>query len=155
MKKNLLLLLLMLTGGGIWLPLLSYAQPGYKPKYLRENNRALLDLASHTNETGWIVFRPDKEAIDSDKFFDRFGDAIGLGKRYSMRLAKDEADVKQVRHQRYQLYYKNIPVKSVEYTLHSRNKKMAFVNGRMVENLDIDIEKPMQEKQALAAAIAY
>lgn len=72
-----------------------------------------------------------------------------------MRLIKDEADVKQVRHQRYQLFYKNIPVESVEYTLHSRNKKVAFVNGRMVENLDINIEKPMPEKQALAVAIAY
>ena len=72
-----------------------------------------------------------------------------------MRLIKDEADVKQVRHQRYRLFYKNIPVESVEYTLHSRNKKVAFVNGRMVENLDINIEKPMPEKQALAVAIAY
>ena len=144
-----------MCGGGIWLlPILSYAQSGYKSKYLRENNRALLDLASQTNETGWIVFRSDKEAIDPDKFFIRFGDAIGLGEYYSMRLIKDEADTKQVRHQRYQLYYKNIPVESVEYTLHSRDKKLVFANGRMVENLDIDVEKPMSEKKALAYALA-
>ena len=154
MKKHLFILLLLLTGGGIWLPSLGYAQPGYKPKYLRENNRSLLDLASQANETGWIVFRSDKEAINPDNFFDRFGDALGLGKHYQMRLIKDETDFKQVRHQRYQLYYKTIPVESVEYSLHSRDKELAFVNGRMAENLDIDVEKPMPEKQALAFALA-
>jgi bacillolysin len=43
----------------------------------------------------------------------------------------------------------------VEYTLHSREKKLAVVNGRMVENLDIDVEKPMSAKKALAAALSY
>jgi bacillolysin len=156
MKKRLLNLLLLFMGGGFWLlSILSYAQPGYKPKYLRENNRALLDLASQTNDGGWVIFREDKEALDPDKFFDRFGETIGLGKQYKMRLVKDEADVKQTRHQRYQLYYKNIPVENVEYILHSKGKRLLAMNGRMVDALDIDIDKPMPEKKALAFALAY
>jgi hypothetical protein len=96
MNKHIRTLLSLFMGGFWLLTILSHAQPGYKPKYLRENNKTLLDLASQTNETGWIVFRPDKEAIAPDKFFDRFGEAIGLGKHYEMRLVKSEADVKQV-----------------------------------------------------------
>lgn len=131
-----------------------YAQSDYKPKYVRENDRSLLNLARYASDNGWIEFRQDAEAIDPTHFFDRFGKSVGLGPDYQMRLAKDETDFKEVRHQRFQLYYKDLPVESIEYILHSKNKRLTVVQGRMVEDLTLDVSKATPERKALEVALA-
>ncbi len=128
----------------------------YNPKYLRENDKALLSITSSVTNNGWIEFRRDKgtEAINPDTFFERFGKNLGLGGGYQMRLLKDETDFREIRHQRYELYYKNIRVESVEYSLHSRDKRLEIAHGRIVEDLVLDVDKPMSERKALEFALS-
>lgn len=70
-----------------------------------------------------------------------------------MRLISDETDFKEIRHQKYQLYYKNVRVEDVQYYLHSKKKRLNVADGRIVENIDIDISKPMPESKALDFAL--
>lgn len=135
----------------------SFAQK-FTPKYVRENDKTFLALTNNTSDNGWIEFRQDKdaEAISPDTFFDRFGKNLGFGEGYQMRSMKDkdETDFRQIRHQRFQLYYKNIRVEGVEYSLHSRNKRLESAHGRVVENLALDVTKATSERQALERALA-
>ncbi len=71
-----------------------------------------------------------------------------------MKLVKDQTDDKKVRHQRYSLFYKNVRVEYSDYTLHSKDKRLLAADGRIVEQLDIDVSKPITEKQALQIALA-
>ena len=71
-----------------------------------------------------------------------------------MRQFAEETDTLNIRHQHFQLYYKGIPVEGVMYSLHSRDKRLRVANGQMVENLMLDVSKPMAEARALALALA-
>lgn len=132
----------------------AHAQSRYNPKYLREDNKAFRKLTRFTTESGLILFRKDTVGINPETFFDQFSNTLGLNKHYRFKAVKDETDEKQIRHRRYQLFFKNIPVEGVEYLLHSKGNRMESANGRIVEDLDIDIDKPMPEKQALDYALA-
>ena len=70
-----------------------------------------------------------------------------------MKLTQDETDFRQIRHQRYQLFYKNVRVEGVEYGLHSHTGQLVTAHGRIVENLLIDVAKPIAERQALEVAL--
>lgn len=95
----------------------------YTPKYLRENDKALLALTSNATSYGWLEFSQDKDAevVKPDNFFERFGKTLGLGEGYQMKLTQDETDFRQIRHQKYQLFYKNLRVEGVEYSLRAGN----------------------------------
>lgn len=73
MKKY---LLLCLTSMLFALAYPSYvnAQDKFKPKYLRENDRAFLQLTSQATDNGWVEFKKDKdtEGVSPDNFSDRF-----------------------------------------------------------------------------------
>lgn len=154
MKKILILCLSLcyLILGGIN----SFAQK-FQPKYIRENDKAFLALTSSTSNNGWIEFRQGKdvEAISPDGFFDRFGKSLGLGEGYQMRSMKDkdETDFRQIRHQRFQLFYKGVRVEGVEFSLHSRTNRLESAHGRVVENLTLDVAKATTERQALEQAL--
>ena len=72
-----------------------------------------------------------------------------------MRVAKEEQDEKGQQHKRFQLYFKNMLVEDVEFALHSDTKGILKVgHGRIPENLDADVSKPMSEQRALEFALA-
>jgi bacillolysin len=137
-------------GGGIS----AIAQAKFKPKYLRENNKAFADLATRTTDDGWIEFRTDKAKINANTFFDLYGSALGLDNNYRMKLEKDKADVKENRHQRFVLYYKNIRVEGADYALHSRPDGLRIAHGRIPDGLTTDVGKAMPESKALDFALA-
>ncbi|AQG78234.1 M4 family metallopeptidase [Spirosoma montaniterrae] len=132
------------------------AQNKFKPKYLRENDKTLLNLTSYASDNGWLDFKQDAqtEAIDPDAFLNRFGNKLGVGNGYHLKPTKDETDFREIRHQTFQLYYKNIKVEGVEYTLHSRHKRLRTAHGRIIEGLSTDVSKPMPERKALEIALA-
>ena len=141
-----------LLGGGS----VALAQSKFKPKYLREDNKAFKDLASNINETGWINFKQGagNAAINPARFFDTYADALGLDQHYKFKLAKDKTDSKRTRHQHYQLYYKNILVEGADYGLHFRGDNLQTAHGRIPDGLAIDVSKPISEKKALDVALA-
>lgn len=71
-----------------------------------------------------------------------------------MRLLSDETDASKVRHQRYQLHFRNIPVEGAEFSLHSANGEVRTAHGKIVELLDIDVNKRIGEPKALEIALA-
>jgi hypothetical protein len=89
----------------------------FEPKYLREQDKSLLALTTNATQDGWLDFRPDGEVIDAASFATRFAKAIGMGEGYSLQLVRDRTDVKETRHQHYQLYYKNLLVEGGHLTL--------------------------------------
>lgn len=133
----------------------SFAQK-FKPKYLREKDQSLLPLTFYASDNGWLEFRQDKDAerVNPDEFFNRFGKSLGLGEGYHLKPTQDETDYREIRYQRFQLYYKNIRVEGAEYSLHSRNKQLRNAHGRIVEGLLLDVDKPMPERKALELALA-
>lgn len=129
-------------------------QTKFKPKYLRESNKAFTDLTARATDDGWIEFRRDKPKINPATFFETYGSALGFNQHYRMKLVKDKADVKQNHHQKYQLFVKNIRVEGAEFGLHFRDGALTLAHGRLPDGLDLDISKPIQEHLALEAALS-
>jgi Zn-dependent metalloprotease len=123
----------------------------FEPKYLREQDKSLLALTTNATSDGWLEFKA--EAIDAASFATRFAKAIGMGEGYSLQLVRDRTDVKETRHQHYQLYYKNVLVEGSHLTLHSRNGKLTAAHSRIIEDLNIVVDKPIIESKALEMAL--
>ena len=134
-------------GGG-----LLFAQK-HNPKYLREDDKAFKELTKRTTPNGFIEFKEEAKVAAAD-FFTKYAQNLGLGQHYELQLTKDETDALQIRHQRYQLYYKKTPVEGAEYTLHSKGGLLLLANGRIVDGMDFDLSKPMPEQKALDFALA-
>lgn len=155
MKKLLIYLLLgiVFAGGGNLL----HAQSGqlkFKPRYLREDNRAFQQLTYYASDNGWLEFRQDIAPIEADKFFSKYANDLGIKNDYQFRSIKDKTDRGRNRHQNYQLYYRGVLVEGVMYALHSRNGLLTTAQGRIPDDLTLDVSKPMQEKLALDIALA-
>ncbi len=134
-----------------------YAQSGltkFKPKYLRENNRAFQELTYYASDNGWLEFRQDIAPIEADKFFSKYAKDLSVKDDYQFRPLKDKTDRERNRHQHYQLYYQGVLVEGALYALHSRNGLLTTAHGRIPDDLTLDVGKPMQEKLALGIALA-
>ena len=116
MKKLLILTTICLVywGGGL---LAQQGNSQYTPKYLREDNQAFKNLTTRATENGWIAFKKEAK-LNPNTFFKDYAGSLGLGQHYDFKSLKDETDNKQIRHQRFQLHYKNIPVEGAEFGLH-------------------------------------
>jgi hypothetical protein len=125
----------------------------HNPKYLRENDAAFENITKRTTPNGFIEFKEEAKVAAAD-FFTQYAQNLGLDQHYELQLTKDETDKLQIRHQRYQLYYKKIPVEGAEFTLHSKEGILLSANGRIIENMDFDLSKPMPEQRALELALA-
>ncbi len=133
-------------GGGVL-----FAQGKYQPKYLREDNKEFKNLTEKSTDNGWIEFKKEPK-VSHNNFFKNYASSLGLDKDYDFRATKDETDPFHKRHQRFQLYYKNILVEGVEFTLHSQDDILTLGHGKIPEGLDNDVSKPMPESLDLALA---
>ncbi|WP_162389565.1 M4 family metallopeptidase [Spirosoma endbachense] len=125
----------------------------FAPKYLRENDKSLLSLTSQYTEDGWLIFNPDSESIEASKFTSRFQNSLGLSGDYQLWLVKDKTDVKETRHQHFQLLWKNIVVEGGHLTLHSRKGVLKSVHSRIIDGLALNPERVISESQALESAV--
>ena len=112
MKKYLIFFLICLIYGGERV----FAQK-YQPKYIREDNREFKSLTTQVTPNGWIEFKKEAK-LNTNTFFKDYANSLGLGQHYDFKSLKDETDTKSIRHQRFQLHYKNIPVEGAEFGLH-------------------------------------
>ncbi len=132
---------------------MAQAQDRQKPKYLRDNNKAFLKTVYYASDNGWLEFRDDTISLEVDSFFEQQGNALGIGPNYHFKKIKDESDDRGLRVQRFQLYYKNLEVEGVEYSLSTQKGRLKTAFGRIVEGIDMDISKPMDERKALEIAL--
>ena len=100
---------------------------------------------------GWIEF---KNQPDTVSFFDKYAREIGRSSPHlKFKATKQNKDERNIIHQRYQLYYKNVEVEGIEFILHSQNGKVKTANGKTIDGLDFDMGKKINEKQAIQAAL--
>lgn len=121
---------------------------------MRQDDKTFKDLTTQATENGWIEFKKEAK-LNSNNFFKDYATSLGLGQHYDFKPLKEETDNKQIRHQRFQLYYKNIMVEGVEFTLHSQNDVLELGHGKIPEGLEQDVTKPMPESKALEFALAH
>lgn len=131
----------------------SFAQK-YTPKYLRENDKSLLQYTSRATDDGWLEFNAQAEPLEAKSFSTRFAKSLGLQDGYQLRLVKDKTDIKETRHQHYQLYWKNALVENGHLSLHSRKGNLTAAHSRIIDGLDIATDKAIPEIQALSIALA-
>lgn len=156
MKKHIIYLIIgMIFVGGGSLPTLAQKSgvPQYNPKYLREKDPVFEQVATEMTPNGWIIFKKEAK-IKASTFFNTYATNLGIGQHYEFQLMKDETDVFHIRHQRFQLYYKKTIVAGAEFTLHSVDDILQTAHGRIVENMDFDLSKPMPEQKALDYALS-
>ncbi|GAB2561499.1 hypothetical protein GCM10027190_09000 [Spirosoma areae] len=111
-------------------------------------------LTSRATDDGWLEFRADAEMVEAASFSTRFAKALGIEEGYQLRLVRDRTDVKETRHQHYQLYWKDALVEEGHLDLHSRKGRLIAAHSRIIENLDIATDKPIVERHALETALA-
>lgn len=125
----------------------------YQPKYLREDDKNFKNLTVRADNDGWIEFKKESK-LNPTTFFKDYGNSIGLGSEYDFKLLKEDIDKKQLRQRHYELYYKNIPVEGVVFSLHSEADVLTIAHGKIPEGLSQDISKPMPQPKALEIALA-
>jgi len=67
-----------------------YAQSGqlkFKPRYLREDNRAFQQLTYYASDNGWLEFRQDIAPIEADEFFSKYAKEPGINPAYAQSTA--------------------------------------------------------------------
>jgi bacillolysin len=131
------------------------AQP-HIPKFAQSNNRVIKDLAFNVENNGWLYFRKNSK-LKGNSLFTTHREAMGLQPNDRMKLQKNWRDELGYSHSRYQQYYKSIEVMYGSFTEHfARNDdNMYLANGRIIEDLDIDISPSVRENPALENALKY
>ena len=133
---------------------LASAQDKFHPKYLNKKDDPLTRDAKTLTQNGWIELK-EETSVAPDQFFERYGASLGLtlNPKLTLQRIKSEADTKGVDHQRFQVYYDNIVVEGMEYSLHSRDNKVQWARGRIVSEIEINIKEVLSEQEALQAAL--
>ncbi len=96
----------------------------------------------------------EETSIAPDQFFERYGPSLGLAANPHLKLeqVKSETGAKGAVHRRYQLYYDSIEVEGMEFFLHAQEGKVRSASGKVVSELEINVEKRLSEAEALESA---
>jgi Zn-dependent metalloprotease len=117
-----------------------------------QNSVKISDIAQQKNTKGWIKFLPNKN-ISSEQVFTVYKNAFGLTASDEMRLIRTENDLLGYSHNRYQQYYKGIPVEGGVYLIHSNNGKASSGNGKILAGMNASATPAFNAKTAINKAI--
>ncbi|MEI6851989.1 MAG: M4 family metallopeptidase [Bacteroidota bacterium] len=117
-----------------------------------QNSVKISDIAQQKNTKGWIKFLPNKN-ISPEQVFTIYKNAFGLTTSDEMRLSRSETDLLGYSHNRYQQYYKGIPVEGGVYLIHSSNGKANSGNGKIMVGLNASATPAFNAKTAISKAI--
>ena len=81
--------------------------------------------------------------------------SLKFTKYHSLKLTGKETDKKGFSHEKYQIYYKNLPVEGAVYSVHSKNGKVNSANGEYILGQNIETIPLLNEQQAFEHAIKY
>ena len=137
----------------------SLAQPQYKAHYRSQRDAAFDSLFTRMTDYGWLFLKDDPAShVSPDTFIVRYASNLGLSEGYKLKAIKEETETPEgttvtVRHQFFQLHYKNIPVEGNEFSLHSIENVLKTAHGRIVAGLDIDVSGAIDAAVALQTAL--
>lgn len=135
------------------------AQPQYNPYYRSHRNASFDSLFSRMTDYGWLFLKDNQASrVSPDTFIVRYATNLGLSEGYELRAIKEETETPEgtsvvMRHQLFQLHYKNIPVEGNEFSLHSIENVLKAAHGRIVAGLDIDVSGAIDAAVALQTAL--
>lgn len=102
----------------------------------------------------WIKFYPQKN-INAQNIFQEHPQAFALGENDQLILKRTETDDLGFTHYRFQQVYKNIPIEGGEYLLHEKNGVLKSGNGKIVSNLNLDVNPILTPEEALKKALDF
>jgi Zn-dependent metalloprotease len=138
MKKSLLPFLLAL----VLLLSNSYAQ----------NSTKLADIAQQKKQKGWIQFLQEKN-ISPEQVFTIYKEAFGLTSSDEMKLLITKTDELGYSHDRYQQFYKGVPVEGAVYLIHSYNGITSTGNGMIIKGMNASATPAFNANTAIDKAI--
>jgi bacillolysin len=84
-----------------------------------------------------------------------FKDQLGLNENQSFSKIKTESDAKGFTHEKFQLYQQGIKVEFATYTLHSKDGKLASMNGEFYNMKNVKTTASISPQDALNIAISH
>ena len=82
-----------------------------------------------------------------------FKDQLGLKENQSFSKIKTESDAKGYTHEKFQLYEQGIKVEFATYTLHSKNDKLASMNGEFYNMKNVKTTASISPEEAFNKAV--
>lgn len=79
---------------------------------------------------------------------------IGLPANYNLQIAGEHADAQGEKHKKYQLYFNDIPVEGMGYSVHFKNGKAASANGKVIKADAAASNPAISDAQAIKKAIS-
>jgi len=135
------------------------AQPQYIPHYRSHRDASFDSLFSRTTDYGWLFLKDvPASRIAPDTFIVRYAPNLGLSENYNLKAIKDETETPEamavmMRHQLFQVHYKNVPVEGNEFSLHSIENVLKTAHGKIVAELDVDVAGGIDATIALQTAL--
>ena len=124
------------------------------PTFLCPTNTFIQSQIDDSDAAGWLYFKNSSNVKEGDLFILHKA-ALGLGTNDTMMLTKTESNIDGYHHNEYQQYYKGLKVEGGEVFEHIKNYFVVIFNGKIIENLNLNVTPQLTEQQALSAAIAH
>lgn len=105
------------------------------------------------NSPSSIRFQDDSHP-SVDNFFTHFNQSFRFTEENEMKIVNTSED-KTGFHQRYQQYYKGIPVIGAQYILHGANAQVQHANGHLVQGINLETKPALSKEAALQAALNH
>jgi hypothetical protein len=115
-------------------------------------NPFLNQLAATIDTNGWITFKP-RIPIQAGELFTTHKSAIGLSTYDELILSKSNTDKNGNIHNRYDQYYKGIPVECGKIIEHLSDCFLKSLNGKFLCDLNIDTTTNISPSQAITIAL--
>jgi Zn-dependent metalloprotease len=90
-----------------------------------------------------------------DRFFDEYLKFFSISNNNQLLSHKTIHDRLGITHHRFNQYYKGIQVIGAQYVLHEKSGVVYYANGRLIHNLNLDINPLIDENTALKLALNY
>ena len=120
-----------------------------------------------SKSTGLVTFASSRDGIELPlqasvtaeeralSFVDLYGAAFGLADRSQLqRIEAPKADDLGITHARFQQVYQGIPIRAAEFFVHMKGTRVMSANGRVIDDLPVDLTPAVAPAAALDAARA-
>lgn len=131
----------------------------YTPNYLQQPNDFIEKNCTILDPSGWFIFNKNTK-VPADNFLINFKEYFGMGRDDKFTLLSSKTDdfpfsndENRLTHDRYIQTYKGLEVEFAEFFIHSQDNNIKFINCKLVEHLNKDVNPSITEEQALANAI--
>lgn len=124
---------------------------GQKSKFM---NSKMAEIAGTASKPGWITFKPGLN-LTADELFTKQKEAFRLSDDDKMVVYRTDSDTLGFTHSRFYQYYKGVRIEQSDFIVHEKNGELKSGNGKIVPEINIDVNPAFTETDALAAALKY